>query len=522
MLSTVTPLWATGTSSRMERRRRPTRAPCDGIVRFAAGGCYDRAMKLHFVACVPVSVALLACASTGSGTSGAFTEAGGADASDDDGGSGGEGHADGSVAAGGDSSNGGVDGTVESGGPDGGGGTDGAVGESGADGAADTGPGSYALPPPNACSNVFATQDCTKGDPSSACGGICANSYGATSANVCSGGASGVPVNYECVRDMLYGDEMSQAAIDDGYGGQFNYGIVGHDPDSTGIDTGVDGGAYASCCQCYQREFDYPKENQAWVNPNGSGAPQSSAVTVPMPLVVQSANTATNGPDDFDIFMGAGGFGANNGCYVSGGACPGGPCMYTAWETVDPSGSVKAAGNTFSNPSPDACKNTNQWVTEATLTSSGCATDTVTACDQITSANATIQAETQRSCIQSNGVEPNDAGAIPADYHLNWYVWVKRVECPSHLTEVTGCKLASQGLPAPDPTVQTPAQAQAAGFAQNAGTGTPFNTTQMQDCCMPSCAWSNNVPNATTGGYDSLYSCDSEGNPWTTAVTRTP
>jgi len=180
------------------------------------------------------------------------------------------------------------------------------------------------------------------------------------------------------------------------------------------------------------------------------------------------------------------------------------------------------AGNGLSNLSPNPCKNSTQWVTEASLTSSGCASATASACDQITSSNSQIQTETQRSCIESNGVEANAQGTIPGDYHINWYIWVKRVECPQHLTQVTGCKLTSQGLAAPDPNVQTAAQAQAAGFAQKAGTGTQFSTTQMQDCCMPSCAWVNNVPNPTSGGYDSLYSCDISGNPWTTAVTRTP
>ena len=192
------------------------------------------------------------------------------------------------------------------------------------------GPGSYALGPPNVCSNRFSTQDCQKGDATSACAGICANDYGPTAANVCTAGATGIPVNYACPRDMLYSDEMNQAAIDDGFGGTFNYSIVGHDKDigSGGIDQGLTD----ACCQCYQLVFDYPSENQAWVNPNDSTSPQS-AVTVPMPMVVQSANTGTNGIGDMDIFMGAGGFGTFNGCYVQGGACPGGPCMYSAFST---------------------------------------------------------------------------------------------------------------------------------------------------------------------------------------------
>jgi hypothetical protein len=324
---------------------------------------------------------------------------------------------------------------------------------------------------------------------------------------------------------MLYSDEMNQAVTDDGYAGKFNYGVVGHDIDNGagGVDTGVTGAN--ACCQCYQMVFDVPdqSDHQAWVDPNSTSSPQS-AITAPMPMVVQSFNTAVNNKGDFDIFMGSGGFGANNGCYVSGGNCPGGPCMYSAFPEATTGGSVKAGGTTFEGGSaPDPCKTAStDWLTEASLTSPGCASDTTTACNQIASVNSAIANETIRSCIESNGVEANASGQIPGNYHLNWDFWVKRIECPAHLTEVTGCKLASQGLPQADPTVTTVEQAKSAGFLQTASDGSKFNTTQMQDCCMPTCAWANNVTATTTGGYDTFYSCDINGNPWTTAVTRTP
>jgi hypothetical protein len=376
---------------------------------------------------------------------------------------------------------------------------------------------SYALPPPNPCSNQFSNQNCRKGVASSACAGVCTNDYGGTAANVCAGGSSGVPVNYACPSWMLYSDEMNEAASADGFGGQLNYGVAGHDVDNASA--GIDNGLTDACCQCYQLVFDYPAENQTWVDPNSSSNPQS-AITPPLPMVVQSFNTATNGKGDFDIYMGGGGFGANNGCFVAGGNCPGGPCMYSAYPTQD-GGEVKAVGNSLNSLSPNPCKNQTQWVTEATLTSSACAAAVADMCGEIVSTNAPITTQTVRSCVQSNGVTQDATGQIPGDYHVNWNIWVKRVECPSHMTEVTGCKLASQGLPGPDATINTVAKAQAAGFLQKASDGTNCSTTQMQDCCMPTCSWQNNVSGATVSGYNSFYSCDQNGVPWTTAVTRT-
>ena len=51
---------------------------------------------------------------------------------------------------------------------------------------------------------------------------------------------------------------------------------------------------------------------------------------------------------------------------------------------------------------------------------------------------------------------------------------------PTHLTEVTGCKLSPGGLPAPHPAVVTPAQA-AADPSFKSG----YTTTTMQDAASP-------------------------------------
>jgi hypothetical protein len=124
--------------------------------------------------------------------------------------------------------------------------------------------------------------------------------------------------------------------------------------------------------------------------------------------------------------------------------------------------------------------------------------------------------ETINSCIKSN--DPNTY------YHLNWFVHVMKVECPTHLTQVTGCKLAPQGLPQVDPTVTTAAQAaNNPAFKATAANGNHFSTTTMQDCCKPSCAWQDWVTGSSggltaVGDYNSFYSCDQNGVP----ITESP
>lgn len=364
-----------------------------------------------------------------------------------------------------------------------------------------TGPGSYALNPPDQCLNQQSINNCRKGVTSSACAGVCSSDYGSGSQSACESGKSGVPVNFACPRFLLYSDEFIQAATDDG-NTAFNYGIVGHDVDRNG----VDGSNADACCQCYQIVFDYPKENQAWVDPNNSSNPQSALVP-PKSMIVQSFNTGTAGPGNFDIYMGAGGLGANNGCFsVNGSSSPAGLYQYLGYPSVgQPSGGgVKAAGE-FGNNS--ACKTSYSWVTEASIGSAECVSKVSAACNEIKAADAKMQAAAIRSCIQSNDAKNY--------YHLNWYFWVKRVECPAHLTEVTGCKLAPQGLPAADPNVTTVSQAQAAGFRQKDSSNNQYFTTTMEDCCMPTCAWVNNVKGTTVDGYNSFYSCNQAGVPQT-------
>jgi len=344
-------------------------------------------------------------------------------------------------------------------------------------------PGSYALPAPSECSNQFSVQGCRKGVSTSTCGGLCSNDYGPTSKNACESGKDGVPVQYACPRDILFSDEMVQAAKDDGFDGKFNYAIVGHDPDTGNLDKELPN----SCCQCYQLVFDKPTYLT------------NSVLTPPKPLVVQSANTQASGALGFDVFMGAGGLGVFNACNAGLGL--GNSYGYSQYATYPSVGQAFSGGV---KPGPDSlkCNDANNNLTDALISAPSCQQKVTDACNQITATNATSQAETRKSCIQSNQAN--------SYYHENWNVYAKRVACPTHLMEVTGCKLASQaGLAVPSPDVQTAAQASAAGFSSG------YHTTTMQDCCMPTCAWKNNVNVATVGGYNTFYSCLADGTPVT-------
>ena len=331
--------------------------------------------------------------------------------------------------------------------------------------------------------NQFAVEGCVQGDSSSVCGGICPNGNGPTSKNACESGKEGVPVQYACPRHMLFSSEMNQAVIDDGYEGAFNYAIVGHDPDPSNLDAGLPN----SCCQCYQLVFDVPTYLT------------SSTLTPPPPLIVQSANTAASGATGFDVFMGAGGLGAFNASNAALGlASSQGYSQYTGYPSVG----QPSHGGVKPGPSSLNCADEHNNLSDALIADPSCQEMLEAACNEITAADPKLQEETRQSCIQSN--------QAATYYHENWNVYAKRVACPTHLMEVTGCKLPPEpGLPAPDPAVQTAAQAAAANFSSG------YHTTTMQDCCMPTCAWSNNVQVATVDGYNSFYSCIEDGTPVT-------
>ena len=307
------------------------------------------------------------------------------------------------------------------------------------------------------------------------CGGSCGacpnyKINGPNTGDTVGSGCNGGPA-FMCTRDMVFSPEFKVAEADD-FGSptnpQFVYGVVGHDKDSGGLDT--ESGSNA-CCQCYQLVFTSPRDNV-------------SGVATPKPMIVQAFNTGAGGGKNFDIYMGAGGEGANTaGCSK----------QYTAYPTL---GQPNNGGIRAQNVSQ--CAGTGGALSSSSIATMSCQSAIAADCQMITASNAAVQSATQVSCEETNQTQNL--------YHLNWNVLAKRIECPANLTRVTGCKLNSQGLPSADPTAVDMASASSKGFSSG------YTTTTMQDCCRPTCAYKGNVSGAD-GTYKQYYTCDGSGNP---------
>ncbi len=475
-----------------------------------------------------------------SGSGGAVNAGGSAGSS-----GGGSSSSGGSKATGGSASNGGAGGSSS-----GGAGTGGSAGKGGTSGAGGTGDGgsagaasgggntgsggisaqggvsssggtsgtggttvSYSLPPPDQCHDVDQqpwsndpTTGCVDGNAASKCGGKC------QTASVCESPTAkpGADREYMCPRNLLFSPEFEQAAKDDGMDG-FHYAVVGHDPDKGGID-----GDAHSCCQCYQLVYAYPSpsnDRQVQVNPDNPNPP-ASAIPLPPPLIVQSFNTAAT-VTTFDVYMPAGGMGAQNGCFLmpnSGTDAAARKYMYTNYPLNGQPGNGGVKPASLQEWAAD-CKTTDKnWVTQATISSSACIKDFTDACNLITSAVPGLSNVGRAGCIKAN--------TIDTFYHLNWSVYAMKVECPEHLTQVTGCRLAPQGLKAVKKDVKTAAQAAADSdfWKKTANTSNLYETTTMEDCCRPTCASYSQISSfglTTDPQYRSFYNCDINGVPWT-------
>lgn len=354
----------------------------------------------------------------------------------------------------------------------------------------------YKINPPDSCQNQFYFENCTPGDASSKCGGVC------QPRNACENAPSkDGKVGFACSRYMMFSPMMIQAAKDDSTANgwpnasdpPFFYAVVGHDTNSGGIDQGMTG--TQPCCECYQLVFTAPFNE-------GDAANNQSPV--PKPLVVQVFNIGAT-TESFDLYMGAGGFGAFNACMDGSIQSSAGYSLYDNYPTF---GQSNDGGVKFRNQNLTECRtSTNERAsTPTSISSDACQNKIAEYCNQASSSkSASLTQTTRESCIRSNQLDTL--------YHQNWGVLAKRVECPTNLTRVTGCKLAPEpGLPKVDANVTTAAQAQSAGFLSG------YHTTTMQDCCKPACSWIEKVGGKEANkkadsSFASFYACDANDQP---------
>jgi hypothetical protein len=152
------------------------------------------------------------------------------------------------------------------------------------------------------------------------------------------------------------------------------------------------------------------------------------------------------------------------------------------------------------------------WLTTESLGAAACQKKIVDTCNKIASNIPGLTEQSRSACIKANSLD--------SFYHLNWSVYAMKVECPEHLTRVTGCKLAPQGLPAVKKEVTTAAQAakDSAFLSKTSGGSKMYETTTMEDCCRPSCAainWISGKGLKPDSQYRAFYLCNANGVPFT-------
>lgn len=353
----------------------------------------------------------------------------------------------------------------------------------------------YALDPPNKCQNQFYYENCTPGDASTVCNGVC------QPRNACENTTSkDGTIGFACSRYLMFSPMMVRAAEDDAAAmgwpatdlPPFLYAVARHDTSSGGVDSGMIG--QLPCCECYQLVF---------ASPSFGSENASSQWPVPRPLVVQVFNVG-GAHDSFDLYLGAGGLGGLNACNDGTIRTSAGFALYDGYPSL---GQPSDGGVKFSNPSLSQCRSTSdKALTPTSVASEDCQAKIAEYCDQISASKSpALTSATRDSCIYGNQVN--------TPYHQSWVVWAKRVQCPENLTRVTGCRLASEsGLAQPKPEITTAEQAKAAGFSSG------YRTSTMQDCCRPACSWTDKVggregsKNADTL-FPSFYACGADDNP---------
>ena len=226
------------------------------------------------------------------------------------------------------------------------------------------------------------------------------------------------------------------------------------------------------------------------------------------PLIVQSFNTGIDctPPDDdsagqFDIYMGAGGLGANVGCADSSSTTYGGGFYGGNLDDWPDEKEGHRNGGVSRYDMCEKIKNVPNF--------------------RINNEDWNGQKNWGEEMIDSCKFAMGNDRQNPVDpYHGNWAVRYKEVECPLGLTKVTGLRLKDPTKGYNNQTLEKPSKNYVipSGREGIIEDGYPGFTSSMMDCCKPSCSVNDMVPAIQEKGndvdpyYSSIYMCDKNGS----------
>jgi len=283
--------------------------------------------------------------------------------------------------------------------------------------------------------------------------------------SACANGNKNNIYGFACPHMMMFAPDMLLAAKYDKLDKNFLYATAGSSNDN-------------ACGKCYQ------------IKPMDAERVWNTSLSKKQ-LIVQVINSGFDVmPGQFDLFMGAGGFGyftsCNKDCYTK--YCQGGPCKQHFYSSTF---------DKWNHPhysDPNACYSGGiKWLNEQPLNV------TKKLCHQLSRDNNIYKDSTiYQSCVLSNQYL----------YHQNFVsLQYLPVQCPKGLTLLTGLKRNDENN-LPVAHIQNPLPNKCTGSRENGR----YCITTMQDCCKPSCSWTNK------GSPDKVWkkvdTCSYEGRPF--------